>query len=81
MNKLYKVYTTTNCPLCESLKKMVTVKSFDNHIDYINSTEDDIEFLKEQGQRRFPAIYDNTTGTFIDLQTFFTNMEQLCQTV
>jgi hypothetical protein len=60
---------------------MVTVKSFDNHIDYINSTEDDIEFLKEQGQRRFPAIYDNTTGTFIDLQTFFTNMEQLCQTV
>jgi hypothetical protein len=57
------------------------MKSFDAYIDYINSTEDDIEFLKEQGQRRFPAIYDNTTGAFIDLQTFFTNMEQLCQTV
>jgi hypothetical protein len=58
---------------------MVVVKSFDSHIEYINSTEDDIKFLKEHGQRSFPAIYDNTTGTFIDLQTFFINMEQLCQ--
>jgi hypothetical protein len=56
------------------------MKSFDDHIDYINSTEDDIKFLKEHGQRSFPVIYDNTTGTFIDLQTFFINMEQLCQT-
>jgi hypothetical protein len=57
------------------------MKSFDNSIEYINSTEDDIKFLKEHGQRSFPAIYDNTTETFIDQQTFFTNMEQQCQTM
>jgi len=74
MTPIYMVYTTEKCPQCDSLKRMVDMKEWNDYIEYKMATTEDMPLLRQNNQRSFPCFYDITEEKFVDIQTFFNKM-------
>lgn len=72
---MYKVYTTSNCPQCESLKMFVKMKQMESEFEFVIPNAFEIEHIKASGVRSFPAILNKDTNEFDSLQKVMLYME------